>query len=416
MFLKKSCLLLIVFCINSLKCLPIETFQLQRITVPTRDQVELERGSFYQRELKRSAIKVGGAAAVLVALYVTYRAGEYFKKLDSQLETVDKRVANIELNEKAFFKNMALKNIDLEKNSLIEKGSVIEPAAALSSAKWIFNGIKSGASGTKNFAGDLGKSLIGSCPTFLTSIMLSTLWQQISSRVIQASMLETLSWYIEEHTQIWPLFHDISLASVSYDLQSELLSLQQVDNRARVCVRSYADDLAQLVKNHKEDCPDDGYFEHVSKGLKKEYEQKSIELSKLQNYAIPNIAKRKRAILQAESSLFLSDQVGRQNIAELVDFLTSEIQKMITFSAMHIDMHCSHLSKETIARGKKRVMQITDVTNRYLDHMELLLNMDSRELESMSITNKGVFTCTYEFERLFREQVGILHRYCLCIK
>ncbi len=82
---------------------------------------------------------------------------------------------------------------------------------------------------------------------------------------------------------------------------------------------------------------------------------------------------------------------------------------------MHIDNRRSVLPKATITRGQKRVEQMVENTNRYLETMEQLLNMEYAELEGMSVANKGMFTCTYEFEKLFREQLAVLHRYCSLI-
>lgn len=416
MFLKKSYLLPIIFCWNSFFCFSVETLQLNRVGIPTKIQIDQERNDFYQRELKRYVVKVGTTASVLVMMYITYKASEYFKDIDKRLEKVDKRVVNVEKVTEVELQKITTDNF-VEKKVTVSSGAGIETMSILAPVKWIAGGIKFGVIGTKNFVTDLGKCIIESCPTFVTGMMLSTLWQQACSRVIEASKLETLSWYIEHHTQTWSLFHDITLACVPYDLHSELLSLQQAQDKAGLCIRSYVDELMELVDSHKKDSVHDGYFEYSCDNLKKGYGQKSFELIELQNYAAPNIAKRKRAIQEGLQAglLFQPDETGRQNLVDLANLLSEQVQKIIAFTVMHVDKNRSGLSKETIARGEKRIAQMIDMMNRYLDQMEQLLNMNGLELEGMSIANKGMFTCTYEFERLFREQVNILHRYCSLI-
>lgn len=416
MFLKRLYLLLMIFGLYNSICLSIEELQLNRVGIPTSIQIEHQKREFYQREMKRYVTKIGTTASVLIMMYITYKASEYFKDLDKRLERVDRRVVNVEKITEAELKRITL-DTPVEKKMVSEAVSKVEPLTGLAPIKWVTSGITYGAVGTKNFITDLGKCIIESCPTFVTGMMLSTLWQQAYNRVVEASKLETLSWYIDQHTQTWSLFHDISLACVPYDLHSELLSLQQVDYKAGVCVRSYVNELAELVASHKEDCATDSYFEYSCESLKKGYGQKSFELTELQNYAAPNIAKRKRAIQEGLQAglLFQSDEAGRQNLVDLANLLADQVQNIITFALMHIDKNRSALSKETIARGEKRVNQMIDIMNRYLDQMESLLRMNDQELEGMSIANKGMFTCTYEFERLFREQVTVLHRYCSLI-
>lgn len=402
-----------IFCFVESLCASSERLQLKRITIPSQMQLEHEKTVFYQRQIKRYLVRVGTTASILAVMYITYKATEYFKEIDKRVEKVNRRVAAIETITDVESKKNDQR--DLVSHKAVDQASAkIEPVTLFGPIKLVGNGIKHGAVSAKNFMVDLGKCVIESCPNFITGMMLSTLWQQAYSRIVEASKLETLSWYIDEYTQTWLLFHDISLACVPYDLHSELLSLQQIDHKAGVSVRSYVDELAELVANHKENCTNDGYFEYASNNIKKGYGQKSFELTELQNYAAPNIAKRKRATQEGLQAgfLFQTDQVARQNLADLTNLLADQMQKIINFAVMHIDKNRSKLSQEIIDRGQKRVAQIIDSMNRYLDQMESLLSMSDQELEGMSIAHKGMFTCTYEYERLFREQVNILHRYC----
>lgn len=416
MFLKKLYFGAMLFCLNNSICLSIDMLQIKRIETPTRIQIDHEKAFSYQRQLKRYAVKIGTSATVLVTMYVAYKASQYFKDIDRKLEKVDKRIVEVEEAMQAELEKNVL-NSPVEKKTKGSLSSNVELITTSGPAKRVLNGVRFGAVGAKDFIADLGKSVVESCPTFFSGMILSTFWHQVCSRIVEASRLETLSWYIDEHTQTWTLFDDIALACAPYDLQSELLSLSQIQDKGGVCLNSYVDDLAELVKRHKKSSVGPDFFEYSSSALKDSYEQKSLELTKLQNYAVPNIAKRKRAICEGLKAglLFQSDEVGRQNLADLVNLLTDQVQKIVTFALMHVDKNRSRLSKEIIVRGEKRVVQMISVMNRYLDQMEVLLNMNNVELESMSVANKGMFTSTYEFEQLFKEQVNILNRYCSLI-
>lgn len=413
MILAKRCQFLFVFYFMSSYCLPIEMFQLPRVAIPSKIQMDHEKTAFSQRQMKRFVVKCGTTAAVLVLMYAAFKASEYFDDIDKRLETVDKRVFEVE-KEVSFDRKP--RNLE-KKDTVVSTEISTRPVTIFAPIVWTAQGIKSCVVGTQNFVTDLGKCVIKSCPTFITGMILSSFWQHICNRIIEASKQETISWYIASHTQVWGLFHDITLACIPYDLYSELLSLQQVQDKAGICKQSYVDEFSEIVRQNKQDSMPEGYFDYSCGELKKDYAKKSLELAQLQDYAAPNIAKRKRVIHNGlqDGSLFQSDVTARQNLVDLITMLTTQVQQVVSFATMCIDNHRSCLSQECVARGEKRINQIIESMNQYLDQMECMLNMSHEQLEGLSIAHKGMFTCTYEYERLFREQINVLHRYCSLI-
>lgn len=415
MIFQKSVRFFMIFMMSAHLCVSVDTVQLSRVTIPQKAHIYQEKSSMNQRQMKRYFVKFGTTAGILVMMYATYKASEYFKDMNRHIEHVDQRVAGIEQKVK----------IELPKKG-VDVLQVIPPVSSQSSdsynvlapIKMVAGGVKSVAVGTKNFVRDIGKCMIESSPTFITGMVLTSLWQSVVQRIVEASKQESISWYIDNHTQLWPVCSDLKSACVPFDIHSELLSLQQVGDKSGVQVKAFVSEIVDLVKDNKESGLHDGYLEHCCDELKKSYAKKGDELEQLQDYAAPNIAKKKRAVESGlgGTTLFATEEMTRQNIVDLCNMLTQQIQKVAAFAMVLIDNRRDVLEKTTVARGEKKVAQLITITNNYLDAMELLLNMNLQDLEAMSVANKGLFTCTYEFEKLFREYVSTLNRYCVLIK
>lgn len=374
----------------------------------TMEQVAIEKRNYVDRQLRRLTVKVGTSAAILFATYVAYNARKCFKELGNQLSHVGQRIAVVE-NAVEASRLSAIKSSEEQRvqnsTKLVDRGSGFNPAS------WLVNG-------TKNFAIDIGRCVVDTFPSFISGMVFTTLWQQICNRIVDASRQESLLWYVEQHTQLLPLFHDLTMSCIPYDLWSELLSLQQVHDKATNQMNAYVADLSELKEGARDGFLGDEYFDFSREALKKNHAKNGSELAQLQNYAAPNIAKRKRAIEKGlhGGTLFEEGDAGKQNIVDLCTMLAEQIQQLLSFAMMHMENRHAELPKATTDRGRKRIDQIIVITNNYLEHIERLLNMNYEELESMSVTNRGMFTMTYEFERLLKEHVSILHRYCMLIK
>lgn len=415
MFLRKQ--YIVWFCIGlySTACASSQMYVLPRIAHPVAQQIEIEEKNYKDRQLKRFAVKIGTSTAVLLAIYATYNASRYFKELDRRMSRVDQRIADVEKTvDPSMLKTVASVQIPASNNS--EK--FVKNESSFNPVSWLAGGVKSGVSGTKNIVTDIGKCIIQSFPTFISGMAISTLWEQICRRIVEASKQESLFWYLEQQTELWPLLQDITVNCIPYDVQAELLSLQQVHDKSTDQMNAYVEDLAELKAGKSDGFIGSDYFDYSSGELKNAYMKKGSELARLQNYAVSNIAKRKRAVEQGLSGamLFEDGVVGKKNIADLCTMLTGQIQKVLAFVEMHMQKRHAELSTATIERGRIRINQVIMTTNKYVERVEQLLNLDDERLNSMSIANQGLFTVTYEFERLLREHFVVLHRYCMLIK
>ncbi len=399
--------LLIISFITTNLCLSIDPIKLIRVTAPLKTQIDQEKSSMNRRELNRSLIRVGSTAGILVMLYATYKATLYFNDMNQQINSVDQRVSGIE-------KGIA----PIKKDTPVHVPKIPEAQGSLTAMQMVVDGLKASAIGTKDFVRDIGKCLIQTSLTVIPGMVLNSLWQSVTHRIVEASKQESISWYITNHTQLWSVLDDLKSACIPYDIHSELLSLEQSKNKAGVQLQAVIADMVDLSKERSNLKEQDGYFDYCCKDLQKKYAKKGDELEQLQNYAAPHIAQKKRAVESglAATQLFANEEMIKRNIVDLCTLVADQIQKVVSFAMMHIDNGRSALPKATIERGEQRVQLMIDAANKYFDAMEQLLNMNLKDLEKMSMANKGIFTCTYEFDRLFKEYTTALNRYCVLIK
>lgn len=407
MIFRKVILLFIVGLIVPNFCLSIDPIKLVRVTTPLKTQIDQEKNSMNRRELNRSLIRFGSTAGILVMLYATYKATLYFQDTNQQIKSVDQRVSGIE-------KGIA----PIKKDTPVHVPKIPEAQGSLTAMQMVVDGLKASAIGTKDFVRDIGKCLIQTSLTVIPGMVLNSLWQSVAHRIVEASKQESISWYITNHTQLWPVLDDLKSSCIPYDIHSELLSLEQSKNKSGVQLKAVIADMVELSKESSNLKEQELYFDYCCKDLQKKYAKSGDELELLQNYAAPHIAQKKRAVESglAATQLFANEEIVKHNIADLCTVVAGQIQKVVSFSMMHIDNGRSTLQQATVERGEKRVQLMIDAANKYFDAMEQLLNMNLKDLEAMSMANKGMFTCTYEFDRLFKEYSTALNRYCMLIK
>ena len=416
MSLSKQLFLFMIFNINNATYLSSEIYTLPRISIPTSSQINIEKNNYSSRQNKKLAIKLGSCAMLLAVMYMTYNTNKYFKKNDQRMDKNDQRVVKVEKALESIIDiSKSQQNIPPTEDKI--QSSHTNISFDLNPIKLFSKAAMSTAIGTKNFITDIGKCIIETCPIYITGIFFTTSLQLISNSIIEASKQETLTWYIEQHTQIWSLFKDITHISITFDPHSDLISLPRVNEKSISQMNAYLQDISNFSQEKKDGLINNDYFDHACNELQKNRTTECGELEKLQNLAIENITKRKRAISFGlnNSELFQDEASLKHHVVDLCTMLTEQIQKVLSFTIMHINKNRLILPKTTIERGEKKISIIIIITNKYIDLMEKLLNMNSKELENMSIENRGMFTCTYEFEKSFKDHISILHRYCALI-
>ncbi len=233
----------------------------------------------------------------------------------------------------------------------------------------------------------------------------SNIMQQKLSAVHQD---ETVLWYIAQHTQINQILSDLKSNAVEYDLYATLLCAQALNQDAQTHMRAFIKDVIQTTKDQntiKNSFSDDNYFDFLLGEVKKKYMRQAGEIEALQEYATPIVAKRQRSqTLGQVDELFVNDVHRRKDIACLCQQLVKDIEKLTAFMTIRF-------SKKT-----DKIQQLIDSCNTYIALMEDLLNASPETLVQLSKADRGMFTCSYEYERIFNQQVGYMHRYCRMVE
>lgn len=172
-------------------------------------------------------------------------------------------------------------------------------------------------------------------------------------------------------------------------------------------MKAFVTDLIGSAKDymHEEVFKDPHYFAFLLDSMKKKYTRTSGELEKLQDYVVPAVSKRNRAMVDNHAELLFADDMNRRkDMAAMCDVIAADMEKVMAFALM-----CG-------PRQQGRVMDMIASCNDFLAHMETLLNATPEKLAQLSKADRGMFTSIYEYERLFDEQMNFLHRYCKLVK
>ncbi|MBI2353004.1 hypothetical protein HYV11_02040 [Candidatus Dependentiae bacterium] len=367
------------------------TFSLVRVVPPTKVSIDQERALLQSREIKRSVIKYGTIAGTLVLLYAALTINKSMESLEKRLDSVEAKVPQ---------------------NDNQKPGVVIsnEPNGQFSSLSKLKDIAQHGFDCAKTTV----KYIFNTAPMVISGALLNHMGGLFSQHLAEFSKQESILWYIEHHTQLWQLSDAIKLACIPYDLHSGLLCLDQVNCASQEQLKALSQDIFNVLNNKNDSGCDDFYIEHWKKKLKRSYEKKNDELTQLQNYIIPHIAQKRRVddLGFRQANLFESEEIAKQKIVDLCSLFSQQIQKIVNFAMMHIDYKRDNLPLDMVMQGENRIKQMIFISNNYFDTMEKLLNASLLDLEAMSKINKGLFTCSYEFEKLLKEYVTTIHRYC----
>ncbi|MCX5924581.1 MAG: hypothetical protein NTZ68_04110 [Candidatus Dependentiae bacterium] len=356
-----------------------ESFQLQRVQSPAQAMLEKEQQAVFKRTVTKYAVTVGVAVSVAIVLLAAYGIREAAKE-SKKLEFV------------------AINKADTQ---AAPNPTPSTPMSFLTPLWWLTGSVKS-------FARDSSEFVANSATMLASGMVLNGATSFMQQKLSAVHQDETVLWYIAEHTKINQVFSDLKTNAIEYDLYATLLCAEVFNQDAQTHMRAFVKDLVKTTKDYNaagNNFQDDNYFDFLLTEVKKKYMRQGSELEALQAYVVPTVAKRHRAQASGQAEeLFVLDINRRKDIADLCQQLARDVEKLTAF--MHI----------RFVKTSDRVQQLIDSCNGYIASMESLLNASPEALAELSKADRGMFTCSYEYERIFNQQVGYMHRYCRLVE
>ena len=373
----------------------MQSFQLARVKYPDEQSIQIERQQSDARAFKKYAVTVTVVVSVVVGLYLLYQIREAAAKHERESAKNTNAIEAI-LQE---FKDLK------EKYNLVVKDPSLPATPARSVAPASPEGwMSSAANSAKSFGLGTAKFFADSAFLLASGTVLNGAYNYACKKVAQTYVDETVLWYAHEKTQLPLLFNDLKTYSIDYDLFATLLSLELFNQEAQMHFKAFVKDLLGSAQNymHNDVFNDPAYFNYLLEEMKKKYIKKGQEMEKLSDHVVSAVAKQHRAIAQEHAiALFSHDMNRRGDIAKMCDLFAHEMEKLTSFIALRGGLY-----------QQARVFDMVDSSNKFLAHMEILINSTPEELQAYSKADVGMFTSTFEYEKLFSEQINFLHRYC----
>ncbi len=256
-----------------------------------------------------------------------------------------------------------------------------------------------------DFAMDSSKFLADAGTIFAAGTIVSFLYDFVHKKMVDIYKDETISWFILHQTKLKSIFADIKDRVVGYDLHSELLSSEMSHLKKEVHLEAFVSDICQNLSESKNNSSlkEVNYYQTIMKNLEKKYKDEFNSLDELQIYATQILSKKKRNLFEGNTDLFNGDNQLRMDIAFLCDLFITEFTRMLAFIQIYK------------GQEEARVSDLIDISNQFLDQIEVMLNMSKNEWNELSKKNRGFFTVVYEYEKLFDQKIAFLDRYCSCL-
>lgn len=375
---------------------PVTTFNLSRVTIPDQQSIQTESLKADARSFRKYAVVSTVVISSIVGLYLLYQISEAAREHDKE-QRKDFTPFDDSFMEKLKKNGLVLvKKYSLPINFFPDN----EKTPSSPEQGWLSRA----GSGVKSFGLKSGKFFADSAFMLASGTVLKGCYDYFHNKISQTYVDETVLWYMHEHTQIPLLFNDLKTYATDYDLFASFLSVDLFNQEAQMHFKAFVTDLlgATQAYMHNEAFRDPSYYSYLLEDMKKKYVKKGQQLEKLSDYVVDAAAKRNRMIAHDHAEmLFANDMNRRADIAQMCNLLAYEVEKLTAFIELRGGL-----------RHKSRICDIVDTCNKFLDHMEMLLNSSSRQLQVLSSADQGMFTSIYEYEKIFGEQVNFLHRYC----
>lgn len=295
----------------------------------------------------------------------------------------------------------------MQQMELVPKGSLVpKPADTGNDDGWMMQGCKTFSKGVVNLSWDMSRFFADAVSMLSAGLIASTVYDKIKEQFAQLYQVETVLWFVHTQTQIDAIFADLKEYATVHDRHSVLLGADRLSQDGSAQVKLFARDLVRVIASQHEAIGGKDFADFQAHLLSEKYGQAADEAATLSNHMTPHAAEFARAAKQDDGSAF--DQLKRiqslQNIEQLCILLRHEIQKVVAFIKIHRH-RCPQRIQDLIVSG-----------NQYLQEMETLLNASTNQLENMSKNQQGMFTITYEYERMLKQQIIFLHKYCKIVE
>jgi len=376
----------------------LHSFEIGRMQAPTIFEIELQKKLQSSRMIRRYAVTAGVSLSVFAILCLASSVRHSLEE-QKKLNMVSYRVPE----PWSFMKTV--KGLSyLGTDTLSTVATKEEPSSNL---LWpvtaVAGGIKNMGASVAGFGKDFTKFLADSTTLLAAGVVTSAVYEYLRNKVAQVYQDETLLWFVDQQTKIHVILTDLKQRTAEYDLHGALLSHEMLSQNTQVHLKAFITEISEAASDYKHDnvMRDYDYFAYLLGEVKKKYVQKADQLEQIQDQLVPLIAHRHRVLANLEgANLFDRDAQCRADIAELSRQLLFEMRKLVAFIEMHKHKH------------QARVKDLIASLNRFLEHVETMLKSSQEQVEAMSKQNRGIFTVTYEYERLFDQQIQFLDKYC----
>jgi len=350
------------------------TVELEKLQMPTEQQVQKHIVLKKKRTLYRHATTAAVSASIATALYAA-----------------------------SYVRYTAIDKAALAKSRLLDAQlSNDASGASLPTATSLAGMLQAAVQNCKLMCWDMTKFFADTSSMLVAGVVTNAVYEHVRKNLELLYAPETVLWFYEKHTRIDQLFADLKHRMIEYDLHSALLSGHVLNQEAAVNMKAFVQDMMHAMKLYGTDGEQDlGYYNYLLHELKHKYVSQAETYQDLQEQLLPHLARQKRMQQDGELvDIFERDQACRKEIVELCQKLTADIAKILAFMGTYnkqIDV---------------RIQHVVAVYNRYITDIETQLNLSAADLETVSKNNRGMFTLTYEYEHVLKQQLSFLHKYC----
>lgn len=267
-----------------------------------------------------------------------------------------------------------------------------EAVAAEAASAGVTTGLWSWIKSVPVATGSLFQSMV---PLFLVNSLLGVAWERLQSSLAGPLENESLHWYYDNYTNIQDGIKAIKLNAAPLDKHSFYLSFETNQIAEKVILKKFMQDVRDVI--HRGSTHSFLPLEVIGK-----YMRQSHYLDSLTDDAlfIEGLKQSKQFMSDEDGADSEQKQFHRRIIYIFVDKLKNDIENLIAFAIAHHDQ----LSIENAI-----LQQLIGFTNTYINYVEELLSLSDEELEVASLEKRGLFTKTFEFNKLFDDSFKTLN-------
>jgi hypothetical protein len=271
-----------------------------------------------------------------------------------------------------------------------------EQAAILINNKKIEQAQAGWWSWVKSVPGDIAHTVKMSIPGVIANQIISFGWSKLGKTITDRVEEESLSWFYLYHTHLSEAFNIVKSLTVVLDPHSFYLDYDRHQAEQKIILEEFIGSVKKVLNDQNND-----FFKQL--GLKKMSQQ--IRQAKMLTSLSDDIILTEGQKLGAQENdpaLIAQKAFTRKNVELFVSKIRQDIEQLIAFGLARY----SFLTIENPA-----IKQLIDLTNRYIQDVERLLNLSDLELEAESQSKRGIFTKTIEFIKHFETTFGSLKLY-----